>query len=84
MLADWLSRGVWRGGLQGYLTYKKTHPPRTLPEAYAQGPTVFLGGGAVSYERGTPETCGGLMGVMNAAVQGLLEIKDTRRPRTLQ
>ena len=20
--------------LQGYLTYKKTHPPRTLPEAY--------------------------------------------------
>ena len=23
------------GSLQGHLTYKKTHPPRTLPQAYA-------------------------------------------------
>ena len=34
------------GGLQGYLTYKKTHPPRTLPYAYAQGPGGVLGGWA--------------------------------------
>ena len=24
-----------RKTLQGYLTYKKTHPPRTIPQAYA-------------------------------------------------
>jgi len=24
-----------RKGTQGYLTHKKTHPPRTLPQAYA-------------------------------------------------
>ena len=41
-------------GLQGYLTYKKTHTPRTLPQAYAWGPRGVLGGWAVSYERGTP------------------------------
>ena len=29
--------------LQGYLTYKKTHPPRTLQKAYAYGP--MEGGG---------------------------------------
>jgi len=39
--------------IQGYLTHKKTHPPRTLPQAYAQGPRGFLGGWAFSYERGT-------------------------------
>jgi len=40
--------------LQGYLAHKKTPPPRTLQEPYAWGPMVVLGGGAVSYERGTP------------------------------
>ena len=44
--------GLW--GVEGYLTYKKTPPPRTLQETYAYGPSAVLGGGAVSYERGTP------------------------------
>ena len=26
---------VWGSESQGHLTYKKTHPPRTLPKAYA-------------------------------------------------
>ena len=31
--------------------YKKLSPPRTLQSAYAQGPTLVLGGGGVdSYE----------------------------------
>ena len=30
--------------IQGYLTYKETHPPRTLPYAYAQGPAGVLWG----------------------------------------
>ena len=38
--------------LQGYLAHKKLPPPRTLQWAYAQGPTVVLGKGAVSYGRG--------------------------------
>ena len=29
------TRGVVGEGVQGYLAYKKTHPPRTLPQAYA-------------------------------------------------
>ena len=41
-------------GAPGYLAYKKPHPPRTLPYAYAQGPGGVLGGWAFSYERGTP------------------------------
>ena len=32
-------------GSQGYLTYKKTHPPRTLPQAYAKGAKGVLGVG---------------------------------------
>ena len=31
--------------LQGYVAHKKQPPPRTLKWAYAQGPTVALGGG---------------------------------------
>ena len=46
------SRGRVRS--QGYLSDKKTHPPKTLPQAYACGPRVILeGGGAFSYERDT-------------------------------
>ena len=41
-------------GLQGYLAHKKQRPPRTLQKDYAWGPMVTLGGGAVSYGRGTP------------------------------
>ena len=40
--------------VQGHLTYKKTHPPRTLLYAYASGHSGFLGGWAFSYGRGTP------------------------------
>ena len=40
--------------VQGYLTYKKTPPPKTLPQAYAQDPTGVLGGGGFSDVRGTP------------------------------
>ena len=31
--------------VQGYLTYKKMHPPKSLPEACACGRMVVLGGG---------------------------------------
>ena len=48
-----LGFGFQGQGLQGYLAHKKQPPPRTLPEAWAQGPTVSLGEGAVSDERGT-------------------------------
>ena len=34
------------GRVQGYLTYKKTQPPRTLPSAYAWSPKGVLGGRA--------------------------------------
>ena len=40
--------------LEGYLIHKKPPHPCNLQQAYAQGPTVVLGGGAVSDERGTP------------------------------
>ena len=30
---------------QWFLIYKQTHHPRTLPQAYAQGPRGVLGGG---------------------------------------
>ena len=39
---------------QGYLTRKETHPPRTLPSAYASSPRGVRGGWAFSDERGTP------------------------------
>ena len=32
--------------LQGHLAHKKTHPPRTIPQAYAYAPVGFLGGWA--------------------------------------
>jgi hypothetical protein len=40
--------------LQGYLTHKKKHPPRTLPQAYALGHKGVLEGWAFSYGRGAP------------------------------
>ena len=40
--------------LQGYLVYKKQRPSKTIQQDYAKGPTVVLGGWAVSYERGIP------------------------------
>ena len=50
----WFESFRTRRKVQGYLTYTETHPPRTLPEAYAEGRMVVLGRGAVSYARGTP------------------------------
>ena len=41
--------------VRGNLAHKKTPAPRTLQQDYTSGPSVFLGEGAVSYERGTPE-----------------------------
>jgi hypothetical protein len=32
--------------MQGFFAHKKASPPRTLQQAYAQGPMVVLGGGA--------------------------------------
>ena len=40
--------------VQGNLAWKKTHPPRTLPWAYAYGPRGVLRGWAFSYGRGSP------------------------------
>ena len=40
--------------LQGHLAHKKPPHPSDLQQGYAQGPTVVLGEGTVSYERGTP------------------------------
>jgi hypothetical protein len=39
---------------RGYLAHRKQRPPRTLQKDCAKGPMVILGGGVVSYERGTP------------------------------
>ena len=36
--------GIMLDGLQGFLTYKKMHPPTTLPWVYAQGPMGVLWG----------------------------------------
>jgi hypothetical protein len=43
--------------LQGYLTHEKPPSPRTLQQDFTLGPMVVLGGGAASYERGTPLCC---------------------------
>ena len=45
----------WARETQGYLAYEKPPPPKTLQQDHAQGPMGVLGGGAFSYERGTPE-----------------------------
>ena len=42
--------------LQGYIPHKKPHPPRTLQQAYAQGPMVLLGEGGVLL--GARDPCG--------------------------
>ena len=33
--------------VEGYPSYKKTHPPGTLPEAYVKGPRRVVGGWAL-------------------------------------
>jgi hypothetical protein len=39
---------------KGCLAHTNTHPPRTPPQAYFQGPMGVLGGWALSYGGGTP------------------------------
>ena len=69
-------RSACRGWcVQGHLTHKQTHPPRTLPQVCASGPRVVLGGVAFIYERGTPAFLGGLWGV--ARREKLLEFRGT-------
>ena len=48
--------------VQGYLAHKKLHPPRTLQQDHAVGPTGVLGGWAFSYEQGTPVRVSGIPG----------------------
>ena len=67
-------------GVQEYLAHKKTHSPRTLPQAYAEGPMVFLGGWAFSYGHSTPVARGVLLAAGKGLLQGLLQSKDTHRP----
>jgi hypothetical protein len=38
----------------GFLTHTKSHPPGTLPLAYAEGPRGVLGEWAFAYGRGSP------------------------------
>ena len=40
--------------VEGYLVHKKHSPLRTQQWDHTLGPVVVLGGGVVSYERGTP------------------------------
>ena len=46
------AESAWR--IQGYLAHQNTPPPSTLQQAYAYGPMVVLGGGAISYQPGAP------------------------------
>jgi hypothetical protein len=65
-------------GVQGYLTDKKTQPPRTLPLAYAWGPGGVLKGWVFSHGRGTPVRSSDL-NVFNEgriATEAELEIDD--------
>ena len=58
----WYGCGCGRGcvsrAVQGYLAHNKQRPLRTLKKDYAWGPLVLSGGGAVSYEEGTPVDVG--------------------------
>ena len=42
------------GNMQGYLAHKKQRPPKDPTVDLCLGPYQSPGGGAVSYERGTP------------------------------
>ena len=48
---------IWH--LQRYLAHEKQSLPRTLQQVHAYGPWVFVGGGVLLYERGTPVTHSG-------------------------
>ena len=41
-------------GVQGYLDYKKTHPPLGPPYVLRPSPSVGFWGAVFSYERGIP------------------------------
>ena len=71
--------------VQGYLAHKNLPPPRTLRQAYAYGPMVVLGGGgAFSYERGTPVPLYPLVACSNRNLQEYLAHKKVLPPETLQ
>ena len=59
---------VLASNVQGYLAHKKPRPLRTLQKDYAKGPMVVLGGGAVSYVRGTPVCVWGHIPVYDSRV----------------
>ena len=55
MHEGWRNARMLEGGtLRVYLAHKKSPPPGTLQSDHAQYPMGVLGGGAFSYERGTP------------------------------
>jgi len=49
-----VSRVNHKPGKGGYLAHQKQRLSKTLQQDYAYDPMAVLGGGAVSYERGTP------------------------------
>jgi len=61
-----VSEGGVSPSVQGCLAHKNPQHPRILQQAFTQGPTVALGGRAVSYERGTPVLVCGLDSVQAA------------------
>ena len=82
--ASWRTRSycgacVGASDIPGYLAHKKTHTPLGSPQGPKHRPTVVSWGGRASYERGTP-----VMWAIRRSLQGLLEIKDTHRPRALR
>ena len=73
--------------LQGYLAHKKPFPPRTILQAYAQGPIVFVGWGAVFHEWGNPVQSAFLLATSSldlAPYRGTSLIRNLPHPRTLQ
>ena len=69
--------------VQGYLTGEKSHPPRTLPYAYAQGLMGGIGGWAFFYERYTPIHAARLLVVPHTLMSNSREMEEpTGVPRS--
>ena len=62
--------------MQGYLTHKKHSPRTNLQKDYVEDSLKALGGGAVSYERGTPVNVS-----MQVAAMALPLIRQVSRPK---
>ena len=67
---------MWGYTLQEYLAHKKAGLSQTLQEDHARGTLVALGGGAISYARGSP-----VCNTVGYWVQGYLAHK--KQPPTL-